>query len=33
VWDSITDAHSWPNEPWMDQVDEERDDEDDDEAE
>ena len=33
VWDSINDALSWPNEPWMDQVDEERDDEDDDEAE
>ncbi|KAF8263588.1 hypothetical protein EI94DRAFT_571660 [Lactarius quietus] len=33
VWDSTTDAHSWPNEPWMDQVDEERDEDDEDEAE
>ena len=33
VWDSVTDAHSWPNDPWMDQVDEERDDDDDDEVE
>ncbi|KAN0127159.1 hypothetical protein V8E53_015029 [Lactarius tabidus] len=33
VWDSITDAHSWPNEPWMDQVEQESGNDDDDEVE
>ena len=33
VWDSVTDVHSWQHDLWMDHLDEERDDNDDDEAE
>ena len=33
VWDSVTDVHSWQHDLWMDHLDEERDDDEDDEAE
>ena len=33
VWDSVTDVHSWQHDLWMEHLDEERDDDEDDEAE